>query len=76
MGFVKWLTSGFNNFESSVNITIGSGNKITVNGKKIDPSSPEGKKIIEDTDKMLLQMGTDMSKMFSGMSDMFKNMFK
>lgn len=43
-----------------------------MNGKEVDPKSPEGKKILKDTDKMM----DDMDDMFQTMGDKLEDWFK
>lgn len=49
---------------------------IIVNGKKIDPKSKEGQKILRDTQKDLIKLNNDMSKTFSQMTKDIAEAFK
>lgn len=68
---------------SEVIVISGKNAKIVKNGKKIDPESPEGKKILENASKRVdkamdhLDKQMDrMDKQFDKMSKMFDDMFK
>lgn len=75
------ITNSFTSSKRHVKV-VQEGKKvtITVNGKKVDPKSAEGKRILKTTgiivknvDTSMNQLGKDMTKMGTEMSKAFKN---
>lgn len=46
---------------------------LTVNGKKVDPKSPEGKKILKKMDKTFAESMEDFQSAFGDLGEMFRN---
>lgn len=69
---INSLKNSFKNLSRSVKISIGNETSITVNGKKIDPESPQGKRMLAETNKTMTHLSQSMEKMSRDLENMFK----
>lgn len=77
--FQKLFSSSQKTISINSNVSIiehGGETLITVNGKKVDPASPEGKKILKNVQASMKHVDTAMEHLETGMEAMGKSLSK
>lgn len=78
---MKFFTDIFKHYfkeakNTTTKIVFHNGSTITFNGKKVDPKSPEGKKIIKSMEKDMEKLGKDMNELGKDLSSSMEDMAK